>query len=114
MTELFKQLRDLFTFHSYTACHTHELLGCSCTMIQSSGGPTGLLVGEDEDKFDEEETQISEKKEMGFISASQCKPEALTKMDKAVRTLPSLSLKYVFMKSFYSHWHSMRRKRKLN
>lgn len=35
------KLRDLFTFHASTPCHTHELLGCACQNASADPGADG-------------------------------------------------------------------------
>ncbi|EGN99526.1 hypothetical protein SERLA73DRAFT_72346 [Serpula lacrymans var. lacrymans S7.3] len=75
-----KDLRDIFRIHPNTACNTHDLLECPCgtsnkevltevrnTIDCSQAGDLGEDSGS----------------EMGFVTASQVKPEKLDKMDKA-------------------------------
>ncbi|EKM54084.1 uncharacterized protein PHACADRAFT_29344 [Phanerochaete carnosa HHB-10118-sp] len=79
-----KDLRDIFTIHPNTACHTHDLLECPCeddsgsmasTRI-SSKGPTGGSNSEAEDE-DEDDSSNG-----GFIQASAVKPKHIEKLDK--------------------------------
>lgn len=79
-------MRDLFTVHTHSPCHTHELLECPC-----SDGPTTdrpKARGEEEEAFelDSEYGTFQAK----FMSATQVDPEKLDRMDKAVRYLDQL------------------------
>ncbi|KAH8119362.1 P-loop containing nucleoside triphosphate hydrolase protein [Phellopilus nigrolimitatus] len=87
-----KELRDLFTFHHQTACHTHELLGCPCAfrkddgLSQDSGlsrSDGGLLDDSKTDSAEEDDEDVGQPQELGFRKASLHKPEELAKMDKA-------------------------------
>ena len=81
------QLRDIFTIHPNTACHTHELLECPCeedsgetpSMGMSSKGPSSGASSDVEDEDDEDD------EDMGFIQASAVKPEHIEKLDKEAR-----------------------------
>ena len=71
------QLRDIFTIHPNTACHTHELLECPC-----DEGTGGLTATEEESRRsastgDDEDDSDSER---GFIQASAVRREDIEKM----------------------------------
>ncbi|CAL1708125.1 unnamed protein product [Somion occarium] len=69
-----KDLRDIFTVHPHTACHTHDLLECPCSGDTTTNVSPDILESEDDNECDEE---------MGFMTASQVKPRQIEKMDKA-------------------------------
>ncbi|GJE96776.1 DEAD/DEAH box helicase [Phanerochaete sordida] len=79
-----KDLRDIFTIHPNTACHTHELLECPCeedpdslaNLNRASKGPSSGAVSEAEDEDEDGDSQT------GFIQASAVKPEHIEKLDK--------------------------------
>ena len=82
----FLQLRDIFTVHPNTACHTHDLLECPCST--GSSGYTGSTVegarDNDWDAQAENATGEDGEKEMGFISASAMDPAKFDRMDQEV------------------------------
>ncbi|KAI0812391.1 SNF2 family N-terminal domain-containing protein [Irpex lacteus] len=81
-----KDLRDIFTVHPDTACHTHDLLECPCP-TGSSGLSSRDKVGDDSTNdigtaSDERSGGEDDEKEMGFISASAMDPAQFDKMDQ--------------------------------
>lgn len=77
------QLRDIFTIHPNTACHTHDLLECPCETGSSGSTQTTNLWGDtDESAFDGDNGD--DEKEMGFVSASTMDPARFEKMDQDV------------------------------
>ncbi|KIM23797.1 hypothetical protein M408DRAFT_332159 [Serendipita vermifera MAFF 305830] len=87
-----KELRDLFNVYPYVACHTHELLGCSC----EAKGATSEHASPPRRKFvqpDSQEEEEEEEEEMGFISATQVDVSKLSKaeMRKRREALSSLA-----------------------
>jgi DNA repair and recombination protein RAD54B len=77
---LFTQLRDIFTIHPHTGCHTHDLLDCPCEGRNKPIPPDELDSYDSKDGADE---QVDIHK--GFISAHQINPGDIEKMDRAVR-----------------------------
>ncbi|KAI0700892.1 P-loop containing nucleoside triphosphate hydrolase protein [Cytidiella melzeri] len=76
-----KELRDIFTIHPNTACHTHDLLECPCHT--GSSGPIDTNVwGNATVDFPAVEDEDGEDKEMDFISASAMDPLRYEKMDE--------------------------------
>ena len=75
------QLKDLFTVHAHTPCHTHELLECPCanTPSNSSSQPRDDTYEESCD-LDAECDNFEAK----FMSASQVNPENMNRLDKTV------------------------------
>ena len=72
------ELRDLFTIHASTPCHTHDLLGCRC----ASGNAQRTV-----DETNEVDMQGSDSDfdvQTGWVVASQVK---LANTDKAVSVL---------------------------
>jgi hypothetical protein len=67
------KLRDLFTIYSRTPCHTHDLLGCTCSSdnTQSSVGWPSEVDPQDSDSDSDVQ--------MGWVVASQVKPVKLEK-----------------------------------
>ncbi|KAL5523808.1 hypothetical protein ACEPAG_7981 [Sanghuangporus baumii] len=78
------ELRDLFTFHHRTSCHTHELIGCPCVNVRESDiDENGLILDEVLSEADSEEFDIERRpQELGFRKASLHDPEELEKIDK--------------------------------
>lgn len=79
------QLRDLFTIHHHTGCHTHDLLECTCSARDR-------CPEIDEHSFEDVADISGEEGDMGgslsgFTIASQVKPENLQRMDKAVSSI---------------------------
>jgi DNA repair and recombination protein RAD54B len=77
-------LRDIFTIHPHTGCHTHDLLDCPC---EGSNKLAYLDPSDPEDLGDSGEHDSSRK---GFIPASQINPGDMEKIDRAVRQLLAL------------------------
>ncbi|KAI0093328.1 SNF2 family N-terminal domain-containing protein [Irpex rosettiformis] len=81
-----KELRDIFTIHANTACHTHDLLECPCRT--GSSGPSSFTAAESEAESGHRSTSGSEaaeedsEKEMGFINASAMDPAKFDRMDQ--------------------------------
>lgn len=77
------QLRDIFTIHPGTACHSHDLLDCPCDRIRAL---------EDDDILStanatlEDDKRVTVDATSGFIVASQVKVVDSPKFDKAVST----------------------------
>ncbi|KAI0036857.1 P-loop containing nucleoside triphosphate hydrolase protein [Vararia minispora EC-137] len=78
-----KELRDIFTVHPNTLCHTHELLDCHCD-YPAGTGEDGSLEGEESSSSDEEGYRPVQ-----FMAASQVNTK---KADRKVGTLGSYSL----------------------
>ncbi|GJJ06291.1 hypothetical protein Clacol_000482 [Clathrus columnatus] len=55
-----QELRDLFTFHASTPCHTHELLGCDCEVFHDLNTNDIDLDSQDEDDLDRGWTMASQ------------------------------------------------------
>ncbi|KAI0790697.1 P-loop containing nucleoside triphosphate hydrolase protein [Abortiporus biennis] len=72
-----KDLRDIFTIHPNTSCHTHDLLECPCGDIAAANPTTGDQHPNDTDNESEEERPV------GFMSASNIDQEHMDKMDRA-------------------------------
>ncbi|KAI0081996.1 hypothetical protein K474DRAFT_1612582 [Panus rudis PR-1116 ss-1] len=70
-----KDLRDIFTVHPGSSCHTHELLECPC-----SGTSAMQHIGEVDSA---DEGAFSEPEGKGFVNASQVKQSDIEKMDRA-------------------------------
>lgn len=79
-----KDLRDIFTIHPDTACHTHDLLECPCEMAdgQHARIADSEARASHEDAGDTEE-ESEEDAPVKFVSASQINPEQIDKMDRA-------------------------------
>ncbi|KAJ3554226.1 hypothetical protein NM688_g3215 [Phlebia brevispora] len=71
-----KELRDIFTIHPNTACHTHELLECPC------GDSEDMKALHRSDPLQEGENEDDEDESKGFMHASQVRPEHIEKQDK--------------------------------
>lgn len=80
----FFQLRDIFTIHPHTGCHTHDLLDCPCEGSNKPIPPDTLDNASD--VLDDSDPEEVEPKEKGFVTASQIKPGELEKVDRAVST----------------------------
>ncbi|KAJ1305825.1 hypothetical protein OPQ81_010552 [Rhizoctonia solani] len=100
-----RDLQDIFSIHSHTLCQTHELLQCHCSnenhVVSSSANsddeselldPADLAksvgkkksrknVVNDSDSGSSSESEV----EMGFVSASQVKPDKISKAEKKRR-----------------------------
>ncbi|CEL61522.1 hypothetical protein RSOLAG1IB_10095 [Rhizoctonia solani AG-1 IB] len=99
-----RDLQDIFSIHSHTLCQTHELLQCHCSnddhVVSSSANsddeselvdPTELAknaakksrknVVNDSDSDSSSESEL----EMGFVPASQVKPNKVSKAEKKRR-----------------------------
>ncbi|OSX66624.1 hypothetical protein POSPLADRAFT_1044000 [Postia placenta MAD-698-R-SB12] len=79
-----KDLRDIFTIHPDTACHTHDLLECPCEMADGQHARTedSESRASHEEAGDTEE-ESEEDAPVKFVSASQINPEQINKMDRA-------------------------------
>ncbi|KAI0344614.1 hypothetical protein BDW22DRAFT_1482814 [Trametopsis cervina] len=75
-----KDLRDIFTVHPDTACHTHDLLECPCET--GSTGYASLTPAESAGSAAASDPEISDDEEMGFVSASTVDPARLERMDQ--------------------------------
>lgn len=76
------QLRDIFTIHPGTACHSHDLLDCPCDRIGTSGDDDATSTA---DIALEDDSRVVDATS-GFIAASQVNVADSPKLDKAVRT----------------------------
>ena len=76
-----QQLRDIFTFHPNTGCHTHELLDCPC----ARGGAGDYDGGFDTEAEEEEMTEIEQRMLKGFVTAASLSPKDVDNVDKTVR-----------------------------
>ena len=74
------QLRDIFTIHPGTACHSHDLLDCPCDRIRALEDDTPSTV----DTALEDDKRVTVDAASGFIVASQVKAVDSPKLDKAV------------------------------
>ncbi|OBZ66115.1 DNA repair and recombination protein RAD54B [Grifola frondosa] len=80
-----KDLRDIFTIHPETSCHTHDLLECPCEASANAESADGfdtsktVVRAKDEDSDEEAE----EEKPKGFVVASQVTSEVIEKADRA-------------------------------
>jgi DNA repair and recombination protein RAD54B len=82
------QLRDIFRVHPDTGCNTHDLLDCDC-----GGGSKHILKGNGnctEDGEDDSNGDDEDSSDIGFVIASQVKPNRIEKMDRTVRTKSDL------------------------
>ncbi|KAF8606322.1 hypothetical protein BDV93DRAFT_521145 [Ceratobasidium sp. AG-I] len=96
-----RDLQDIFNVHPRTPCQTHELLQCCCSnsdhMIASSANSDDedlidpselakraakLKVGKKADSDSLSDPESDSELEMGFIKASQVRPEKMSKADK--------------------------------
>ncbi|KZS98403.1 hypothetical protein SISNIDRAFT_481148 [Sistotremastrum niveocremeum HHB9708] len=77
-TFTFEELRDLFTIHTETQCHTHDVLGCQCRTgsLRASLSPE-IIVNSDEEEVSEASDDESEP---GFMPASQMDPHKADKV----------------------------------
>ncbi|KAI0066149.1 hypothetical protein BV25DRAFT_1879216 [Artomyces pyxidatus] len=74
-----KDLRDIFTIHPHTACHSHDLLQCSCDLDDTpdiTDEISSQISSDDEGSLDAE-TKPS------FVMASQVKTDKTQRQDKA-------------------------------
>jgi hypothetical protein len=78
------QLRDIFTIHPGTACHSHDLLDCPCDRIRTSGDDDATSTA---DIALEDDSRVSVDATSGFIAASQVNVADSPKLDKAVRAI---------------------------
>lgn len=78
------QLRDIFTIHPGTACHSHDLLDCPCDRIKALGDDGATSAA---DTALEDDKKVSSDATSGFIVASQVKVVDSPKLDKAVGTI---------------------------
>ncbi len=74
---VYAQLRDIFRIHPDTACNTHDLLECPCDDAHSRA-----LLEDEEDTDPTNNDMVGDP--VGFIAASQVKPEQVNKADNAV------------------------------
>lgn len=79
------QLRDIFTIHPGTACHSHDLLDCPCDRIKALGDDDATSAADT--ALEEEDKKVSSDATSGFIIASQVKVVDSPKLDKAVGTI---------------------------
>lgn len=63
-----EELRALFKLHLDTACHTHDLLGCSCL----TDDPNGPRQADSDDSDDDDLPDLT----LGFTAASQFVPKS--------------------------------------
>jgi DNA repair and recombination protein RAD54B len=75
------QLRDIFTIHPGTGCHSHDLLDCPCDRIGTSGDDDATLTA---NTALEDDGSVTAGSTSGFIVASQVKVINSPKLDKAV------------------------------
>ncbi|KAF7790310.1 hypothetical protein EIP86_001264 [Pleurotus ostreatoroseus] len=78
---LLGNLRDIFTIHPNTACHTHELLECPCDNSDD------MRAIRESDTGDGSDGESENGPERGFIHASQIRPEHIEKMDKEAQLI---------------------------
>ncbi|OLL24153.1 DNA repair and recombination protein RAD54B [Neolecta irregularis DAH-3] len=71
------ELRDLFTFHENTSCHTHDLLGCTC--LGKGEKPIKEELQSDENDLEDEL--------LGFIPASQAIAEIMPPRNNQMNAL---------------------------
>ncbi|KAH9994001.1 P-loop containing nucleoside triphosphate hydrolase protein [Russula vinacea] len=74
-----KELRDIFTIHPGTACHSHDLLDCPCDRIGTSGDDDATSTA---DIALEDDSRVVDATS-GFIAASQVNVADSPKLDKA-------------------------------
>jgi len=74
-----KELRDIFTIHPGTACHSHDLLDCPCDHIETSEDDDATSIADPV----EDESRIDAGAAPGFITASQVKVVDPQKTDRA-------------------------------
>jgi DNA repair and recombination protein RAD54B len=77
------QLRDIFTIHPGTACHSHDLLDCPCDRIGTLGDDDATPTA---DAALEDDSKVTVGATSGFTAASQVKAIDYPKADKAVGT----------------------------
>ncbi|KAH9998501.1 P-loop containing nucleoside triphosphate hydrolase protein [Russula compacta] len=75
-----KELRDIFTIHPGTACHSHDLLDCSCDRPGMTGDDDAASIT---DTTPEDDSRINVDAAPGFIVASQVKVVDSQNADKA-------------------------------
>lgn len=95
-------MRDLFTFHSQTSCHTHELLGCLCAYDNETKeiDREDDQVGSDEAPTDsdcENNDDIVSQQHMGFQKASLYSTKNLTKLERDVRGFYYYLTMFIFL-----------------
>ncbi|KAF9653003.1 hypothetical protein BDM02DRAFT_3266009 [Thelephora ganbajun] len=66
-----QDLRDIFTFHPHTGCHTHELLDCPCVKGDTGEDDSGLDTEEEEAEMMEAERRMLK----GFVTAASLSSE---------------------------------------
>jgi DNA repair and recombination protein RAD54B len=76
-----QQLRDIFTFHPNTGCHTHELLDCPC----ARGGAGDCDTGFDTVEEEAEMMEIEQRMLKGFVTAASLSSEDTDAVDRSVR-----------------------------
>ncbi|KAH7335916.1 SNF2 family N-terminal domain-containing protein [Rhizoctonia solani] len=103
-----RDLQDIFSIHSHSLCQTHELLQCHCSnndhvtnssgnsdddddgrrrlldpadLAKSAGKKSKKNVVKDSDSESSSESEV----EMGFVTASQVKPDNISKAEKKRR-----------------------------
>ncbi|KIY48038.1 hypothetical protein FISHEDRAFT_44019 [Fistulina hepatica ATCC 64428] len=69
-------LRDIFRIHPDTSCNTHELLGCPCEAFEPSQEGIGHSSAD-------QDSDISDEEQRGFVNAAQVKMSRIQKMDRA-------------------------------
>jgi len=77
---LSRQLRDIFTFHPDTGCHTHELLDCPCDRGDAGNDDNGFDTEEEEAEMAETERRMLK----GFVTAASLSSEDIGAVDKSV------------------------------
>ncbi|KAI0305632.1 P-loop containing nucleoside triphosphate hydrolase protein [Multifurca ochricompacta] len=75
-----KELRDIFTIHPGTACHSHDLLDCPCDRIGMPEDGDAELIA---DTVLEDGRRGNVDTAPGFVVASQLKTARSQKMDRA-------------------------------
>ncbi|KAN0134016.1 P-loop containing nucleoside triphosphate hydrolase protein [Lactarius tabidus] len=75
-----KELRDIFTIHPKTACHSHDLLGCVCDRVETSDDVDDVSMI---DTGTDDRSRSNAGAASGFIAASQVKTVDPRQADEA-------------------------------
>jgi len=75
-----KELRDIFTIHPGTACHSHDLLDCPCDRTETLEDDDATSIS---DPVQEDDSRVEADAAPRFIVASQVKVVDSQKADKA-------------------------------
>jgi len=75
-----KELRDIFTIHPKTACHSHDLLDCFCDRTETSDDVDAVSMI---DSSIDDGSRSNAGAARGFIAASQVKPVDSQQADEA-------------------------------